>query len=136
MSPDTAAPARQMPVERRRRNLQPGRHLVHGDRRIAQERLGHRQVGGGQGRGAAALAAAIARGLQAGAGSLADHGSLELGKRPENVKDQFAAGGRRVDRFRQGAESDALILKGGNRLDELRQGARQAVELPDNQAVP
>jgi hypothetical protein len=66
---------------------------------------------------------------------LADQVPLELRQRAEDVEDELAAAGRRIDRLPDAAEADLLGLQGGDRLDQVLERAAQAIELPDDQGV-
>ena len=102
---------------------------------ILQQGLGGGQVLGLQGRGPTAGAATGPGRLQAGQGALADHPTLELGERGEEVEHQLAAGGGGVDRLGERAQAEAAhpeILDG---LDQLLQGTGEAIQLPDHQRV-
>ena len=72
---------------------------------------------------------------EARGGAFANEGALEFGDGAEHMKDDHAAGGRRVDGIRQRDEADLPALQVFGGFDELFQGARQAIELPDYQRV-
>jgi hypothetical protein len=73
--------------------------------------------------------------LQARLRSLADQVPLELRQGTEDVEDELAAAGGRVDRFPQAAEADLAPLEGGDRPDQVLERASQAIELPDDQGI-
>src|SRR5512135_3022110 len=66
---------------------------------------------------------------------LTDQVPLELRQRAEDVEDELAAAGCRVDRLLQALKADLPCLQGGNRLDQVLERAAQAVELPDGEGV-
>src|SRR3954462_15731980 len=69
-------------------------------------------------------------------GPLAGQVPLELRQRAEDVEDELAAAGGRVDRLLEAAEPDLPGLEGGDRLDEVRERAPQAIEFPDGEGIP
>lgn len=73
--------------------------------------------------------------LEARRGSLADDAALEFCERREDVKDETAASGGRVDAVGKRPETDAARLELLHGLDQLPQRARQPIELPDDQRV-
>ena len=60
--------------------------------------------------------------------TLADDVPLELGERPEDVEDELAAAGGRVDRLLEAAEADLPGLEGGD-LVRAQLGEAGGVEL-------
>ena len=69
--------------------------------------------------GAATIAAAGPGGSQAGLSALPNEVAFKLGDRPEDLEDQIAAGGGRVDRLCDAPEAHAShpeILDGGNQV--------------------
>ena len=104
--PKRPAPARQVPVEGRWRDLEPPRRLFHGDRRIRQQGPGRREVLVGKGRRPAAGPAPGPRGLEPGLRALVDDRALELRQRPEDMEDELAPGRGGVDGFRERAQAD------------------------------
>jgi hypothetical protein len=127
--------ARQMAIERRRRDAQLARHVRDREGGIRQHRLGGRQLAGRQGRRAAARTAPSAGSVQPGPGALADDGAFKLGQTCEDVEHQPAPGRGGLDGLGEGAEPDLPCRQVLDRLDELRQRPRQAVELPDHQGI-
>src|SRR5262245_60395516 len=92
-----AAATRQMPIESRRGNLEARGDILYTDRRVGKQRFGGGEVFGAERSGPTALLAALACGLEAGAGALADDGALELGQGAEDVEHQPPTRRRRVD---------------------------------------
>ena len=86
-------------------------------------------------RPAALLSAGPGR-VEPGPGPLADDVPLELGQGGEDVEDQLAAAGRRVDALLEAPEADLPFLELPDGLDEVPDAAAQAVELPDDEGVP
>jgi hypothetical protein len=74
-------------------------------------------------------------GLEARSGPLADQVPLELGQGTEDMEDELAAAGGRVDRLLQAAEADLVRLEGGDRLNEVLERASEAIELPDDESI-
>jgi len=98
-------------------------------RLVGVHALGLALLGRRHGRRSTAAAAALARRLQPGQGSVADQVALELGQRPEQVEHQPSTRGRRVDRLLERPEPDAPLV-------EVAQRPTEAVEPPDDQDVP
>src|SRR5262245_7802173 len=57
--------------------------------------------------------------VEPGPGPLADEVPLELGQGGEDVEDQLAAAGGRVDALPEALEPDPPLPEGGERLDEV-----------------
>lgn len=81
-------PARQVAVERRRCHPQAMCHLLDADGRVAQHRLGGRQIDPVQGTWPSSPPSVRPGGIEPGAGPLADDRALELGRRGEEVEHQ------------------------------------------------
>ena len=77
-----------------------------------------------------------ARCLHAFAGPLNDEAAFKLGQCAENVKDEFAAGGRGVDFFGERAEVNPAFVEVFNHGDEVAQAASRAVEFRDGERAP
>ena len=73
--------------------------------------------------------------VEPGPGPLADDIPLELGQGREDVEDQLAAAGRRVDAFLEAPEADLPFLELPDGFDQVPDAAAQAVELPDHEGV-
>ena len=67
------------------------------------------------------MAAARPRGGEPRLGPVADQVAIELGERREDVKDEPAAWGGRVDGFLQAAEADLAVREACDRVDEVAQ---------------
>src|SRR5262249_17554171 len=98
----TPAPGK-VAVQRRRRDPQAVRHLLHGDRGIFGQRPGRDFFSWTKGRGPPpAPPPGPGRG-EAGPGAFPDDGALKFRQRPEEMKDQRAPGRAGVDGFGQRA---------------------------------
>ncbi len=69
-------------------------------------------------------------------GALSDEIPLELSQCSEEMEDQLATTGRRVDLLLQGPEANAAFLEVTDGVDQMRQRATEPVETPDNEGVP
>ena len=76
-----------------------------------------------------------ARCLHAFAGPLNDEAAFKLGQCAENVKDEFAAGGRGVDFFGERAEVIPAFVEVLNHGNEVAQAAGEPVEFPDGERI-
>lgn len=83
---------------------------------------------------AAAAAPCPSRG-QTRKGSLPDEVALELGKGPEEVKDELPRRAGRVHLLRQALKSNLPPLQVAHRVDEVSQRPAEAVQPPDHQRV-
>src|ERR671932_1111439 len=110
---------REMPIEGRGRDFQSGRDLLDCKLRIAQQGLGSGNVLGRERRWPARLAAPRPRGIETGAGALADDRTLELGHGPKNVEHEPPTRRGGVDLLGQGAKADAAPFQVLDGLDEL-----------------
>jgi hypothetical protein len=81
---ESTAPARQVPVERRRRHLQACRDILDADLRVVEQGFGGGYLLGAEGPGPAASLAALSDCLKAGSRALADDRALELGEGAED----------------------------------------------------
>jgi hypothetical protein len=75
-------------------------------------------------------------GVEPDPGPLADEVPLELGQGGEDVEDELAAAGRRVDALPEAAEPDTPVAEGSEGLDQVAERPAEAVELPDDDRVP
>ena len=55
--------------------------------------------------------------------------------RRKDMKDQSAAGGRRIDIVRKRAQANVTRVQVGDGLDEMRQRAAEPIELPHDQNI-
>lgn len=75
-------------------------------------------------------------GDKSGLGTFSNEPTLEVGQRREDVKDEFAAGGRGVDgTVTDGAEADAALFQFVDQGYQMPDRAAEAVESPDQQHV-
>ena len=125
----------QVPIERRPGDPQRGADGRDRVGRVLVQRPGLGQLPRVQRPRPTSLAPPSACGLQARLGPLADQVPLELGQGPEDVKDELAAAGGRVDRLLEAAEPDLPRLQGGDRLNQVLERTSQPVELPDDEGV-
>src|SRR3954468_22215379 len=72
---------------------------------------------------------------QTGAGSLPDHGALELGERPEHLHHHASGRTGGVDRLCQGAEGGARRVDLLQDMQQILERAGQAVEFPDDESI-
>ena len=86
MNINRAAAARQMPVKRRGRDIQPFGHSLNSDLRIAEHRAGGSQIILGKGWRPAAQPSPVTSGFETGIGSFSDDRALELGQRSLPVR--------------------------------------------------
>ena len=85
--------------------------------------------------GPADMLAVTPRGGHASFCPLADHRTLELGKRGQHVEIEPPAGARRVDLLLQRSEADLRLPQRIDHLNKMRQGAAEPVELPDDENI-
>ena len=88
-----------------------------------------------QQRPAAGPLALAPRGGDLVAGALGDDLALELGEGQQDVEDQPAHAGGRVEQLRHGHEGDLVLLEGLHEACEVEQGAAEAIDLVDDHAV-
>ncbi len=82
-----------------------------------------------------ALSAALAGRPQTGAGSLPDHGALELGEGPKHLHHHASGRTGGVDRLCQGAEGGARRVDLLQDMQQILERAGQAVEFPDDESI-
>jgi len=87
-------------IQRRRRDPQALRHLLHGDRGIFEQRPGRDLVGRSEGGGPAPGAPPSAGGREAGPGAFPDDRAFEFRQGAEEMKDQRATQGKRIWKLR------------------------------------
>ena len=85
--------------------------------------------------GTAAAAPAATRGGEPGLNPRLNQRPLELGKRPENMKQKLALRRGCIHLLGERAEADAARLQIGDGRNEVGQRSAEPVELPDDQAI-
>jgi hypothetical protein len=68
-------------------------------------------------------------------GALTNEIAFELGERAEDVEDQLAAWGRRINLLGQTFEANPSPGQRGDDLDHVLEQAAEAVEAPDDEGV-
>jgi hypothetical protein len=72
---------------------------------------------------------------QASLRPLPDDVPFKFRERPEDVEDQLAARGRRVDLLGERLKTDVAVIEFRDPGDEVLEGPAEPVKLPDNQGV-
>lgn len=80
-------------------------------------------------------AAASAGGFKAANGIFGYKVSLELRHGGEDMKDELAAGGARVDTFGKGAKMNAIVFKAFEEIGQVMHGAPKPVEFIDDERI-
>src|SRR5689334_748762 len=73
--------------------------------------------------------------LQSGVRPLLDDVPLKLRQRPEDVEDEFPAGGGGIDVLREAFKADLTVVELSDAGNEVFEGAPKTVQLPDDKGI-